>query len=451
MASPDHIERLPVELRQMLLKRLPDINSLIATIHASPSMRAAFFSHAGPICYDILSREMDNKNLPIAVALYHAQSANWTTNEIQLSEAELGNKVVAFCNNHLHNHRSAVIDPRTITLEMAISISGFHQLAQDIAGSLAGQLYWGDKFGFNLNRSEWPPSLVKCVYILELVRLVMPIHIEPVGWQPTWFAPFWRCFAPWEARGVRLFERCMLRTMVKKSRHTCNIDPSYLGDYHAWVIEQREYSIMMRSTSLSSAIIHLGMKRFRTYLDSPTLTQEFVDSTQQLSKHAEFRKKRNHIFARADEAQHIWYGLGRGSKSVTKAAELARQYTGDDTGPRDFWLWSEITNSLGEDSRFHELKESWVRTLRFLMAGNHRKYWLWMAHGPGPHTRDRHVYRELSSSWCDLVFLETGDNIDEGDLCRHDREVWRAEKPLPAFEELIEEAERVALLEGSTT
>lgn len=215
MASTASLEELPFDICTMVLKLLPS-KSLFAAIHASPNLRASSVANS----FQLIKSEVDQKIIPIAVALYHAQSLTWMSNPALLDDisgARYTSEVVTFCKEHLSNLQSYVFDSKKFTFPMMIHVLNFHQIAQDLAFPLAQEA--GKLFRLAIGSNEWP-RFVKCIYIYELARIIVPRRVFEEGNEIlTAWRSFWSSFAPWEVAGIELLETHIKQVMILKGKY----------------------------------------------------------------------------------------------------------------------------------------------------------------------------------------------------------------------------------------
>ncbi|KAI2611880.1 hypothetical protein GGR54DRAFT_617156 [Hypoxylon sp. NC1633] len=156
------------------------------------------------ILYRLLTRDLGEKLLPTAMALYYAKSADWAANPAILKEGKPGCrytlKVQEFCQTHMSSLYSPFTKWATVTLPLAIDVMHFYHVAEGFAP------YIDDEMIAEERAPDAPPTatrtekkrFIQSVYMCELARVLIPYRISRKKDQEAVYRQFWRSFAPWE-------------------------------------------------------------------------------------------------------------------------------------------------------------------------------------------------------------------------------------------------------------
>ncbi|KAI0889442.1 uncharacterized protein GGS22DRAFT_196957 [Annulohypoxylon maeteangense] len=211
------IENLPIDITFEIMKRLPDINSLLSLIQASPSAIRTYNAsqfNQNTIIKGILSTELEG-NLPMAVKRLQAfriknkpmrpygTFPRWDYDQM-MSE---------FTDVYISGMKSSqvVVPLDYFTLETALEISSFHTCVLRWVDILAKRMPRGPSngraFGFLSPLSirylddEERYRIMKMLYITEITSILLPVvyaiynynSLEDEIWQSFWYG-----FHPWE-------------------------------------------------------------------------------------------------------------------------------------------------------------------------------------------------------------------------------------------------------------
>ncbi|KAI1098667.1 hypothetical protein F4804DRAFT_350150 [Jackrogersella minutella] len=335
MENPDIFGTLPLELQVDTLKLLSP-ESLIAAIHASPALCNAFNSKGSQhlICHYIITRDMEKSIFPVASALYHAKLTTWTTdNSMKLEDksgAEYTQKVVDFCDKHLKGHDPAAFDLGNIDLKMMLAFTKFHNVVPDIAELIAVEA--GKHIPKARRPSEWA-RLIKCVYMYELARVIVPyLVVQNSNVDLTAWCKFWGCFAPWEAAGLELLEK-----VVPRLAWTKDGEPSgYRSCTEFWV--------------------NWGVRGLYDRLHGNTLATAAHSNVEDLREYPSCS-----LFDRVCSSRSTWNSsVGHSDNSLRRVLEIVRRFPGEHhAGPRDVYLWSELYKRVRMHSPLKGMERGW--------------------------------------------------------------------------------------------
>ncbi|KAI1776748.1 hypothetical protein F4818DRAFT_411755 [Hypoxylon cercidicola] len=206
------IENLHRDAMLSIIGQIPDVESLMNFIKASPNAERHFRSYEGVTCKDLLVREL-GPHLPIAVARFEASRAEWRPRRPLIWNAdqaeEYSVKLDQFYSRNLSDQATKLqVSAKYFTLEGTLELLAFHRCV----------LGWTE--GISIRMIQQPPEsefryskkpyerqindqeryrVTRMLYVTELVSILLPQRRRPKYEEPDkdW-EKFWGCFAPWE-------------------------------------------------------------------------------------------------------------------------------------------------------------------------------------------------------------------------------------------------------------
>ncbi|KAI1379898.1 hypothetical protein F4677DRAFT_442092 [Hypoxylon crocopeplum] len=349
-----HLEKLVPELSVMIIKFLPAAD-VISAIHASPNLRSAFVNGSQMYCYNTVVKEVDKQHLATAVALYHAECADWTIYaflfEWDEPAPQFSNTAMDFCQTHMTNLRPEAIAKKDIDMQMMLRILSFHRAAKYAACEFSGMDIWtAQYYRTKFNR------YIKVAYIFELARRLVPYNIyRDWDWPtPNWtsWRVFWRSFAPWEFAGIQQFETWIQFEVKYKDLRTKNKIRARLGE------QQSRREVEEKHLPKNRIAVHWGLRNLYADRDTQTLPEDFYkDAVDMWAQCPELEPRKDFFrdIKRDDE------DLSGKRHNTRRALELAKQFPDEEeTGPRDIWLWSYVAPELKSDSPLYDLAQRWI-------------------------------------------------------------------------------------------
>ncbi|KAI1764012.1 hypothetical protein GGR53DRAFT_336270 [Hypoxylon sp. FL1150] len=195
-----------------IIERLPDFESLMNFIQASPNAYRTLYPHQGLICHKLLIREF-GPLLPIIVARLEASTVEWRPKRPSLWDSEQARhysvKLGHFCDQYLSGQATKLGVPVSyFTYQRTHALLEFHKCVSEWAKGIAVRMiqqpvvadftYSNTAYDRQINDRE-RHRVVKTLYVTELISMLLPqrfnlnIHLLDDDW-----LTFWKCFAPWE-------------------------------------------------------------------------------------------------------------------------------------------------------------------------------------------------------------------------------------------------------------
>ncbi|KAJ3558143.1 hypothetical protein NPX13_g9774 [Xylaria arbuscula] len=226
---------LPAELKLSIL-RFALSNSAQDLINLTSSCRLmyqTFSQNRRHVFQDILG-ELDNRELAIATAHYHATIAPWTYSRdlfvpISQDREDYLHKVTGFCEKYLARQGTELGVPlQEFTIPMAVDIRELHLDIAAIANTLAPDIVY-DGIPSRKPSSIELAKISKCLYIISISLILFPRTPAP-SYEDYAFAKFWSCFAPWESWQAVELEN-MLNRLISQAPSINNIQVYNLHGY----------------------------------------------------------------------------------------------------------------------------------------------------------------------------------------------------------------------------
>ncbi|KAI0130415.1 hypothetical protein BJ170DRAFT_314463 [Xylariales sp. AK1849] len=258
------LERFPTEIIKEIMQYL-DAESLSTFILASRRIRRAFLDQPGITCHSSILTDVPSELLPLAMARYAAQrrypgSLSRSLNSFARYEV----RAIRFCKKYLHHQaRELTISPVKFSLKLVLNLLSFHMVVMGFVGlfiqasTFKRSISW-PRYATHKASLEHA-QIVRAFYILELVRLVIPLR-QRNGFADKPLRRFWKSFTPCEARKVDDVQR--FRYSLIHKRFTCG-QPAHRRAYNAFrrtigTQDERKIGLFLA--------LHLGSRKLHTLL-----------------------------------------------------------------------------------------------------------------------------------------------------------------------------------------
>ncbi|KAI1841426.1 hypothetical protein JX265_001506 [Neoarthrinium moseri] len=339
MAAPSaSLERLPLELKQGIMKSLSDVRSLLSFIHTCKSLRNAFLGSPGIVSHAVTENEIGQQCLPLALARFKADEAVPTTLAAAMSNdsENVEKNLRDFCNNFVENQcRVMPIMPTWFSLQLALVLSKFHAAVERLTSLCI------DEAEIILTAVE-RRRITKCLYIDEISKLLMRMSAALASYSDSVSHVFWRCFAPWEREQVIVAHGYLLRSACRFFKP--GVGYGFLCGYVTELLLNHSLTIFDR---LSGRPI------------------------------GPFQQPRPRGCGPTDVEPDLWYSTLKKpdgtSRRFIDIPSIVAKYHDEDSGPADVWFITHMFRSNGYSGAradyttwFNSIPEGWWNIYMFL-------------------------------------------------------------------------------------
>ncbi|OTA79122.1 hypothetical protein M434DRAFT_38376 [Hypoxylon sp. CO27-5] len=382
------LEALPSEIKNKILRELPDARSVLNVALTGPIFYNHIFydddgSNERKISSAIVVANVGITLLPMAIARYEASLISWkrvcpsnTEAPIPVTTSWLCEQVVEFVDEHLTGHHITQLPVALSSLSIADNIISCHKAIQHFTEYLstrtAGYMPDHCRPSSDCMREAIVPNdrentrFSKALYIFQLASELFVINkYHSVVWdarEATNIAleAFWRKFAPWENQQVRSVQTLLIGYALREIPHATLFIPNFSWNKIWELVVLSQGVIGLHNTyrrghhliPLDANFSHLCRSRRIAF---PILSQAPVNNEAWYNSETLWLK-------RTDQP-------GQQSLYSCDIADLLREFPEEDSGPADAWyhiLVQNIRPSRADETSVFQKKEGFERCARCL-------------------------------------------------------------------------------------
>ncbi|KAK9434900.1 hypothetical protein VB005_09689 [Metarhizium brunneum] len=332
--QPASIERLSVELLQMVLLELPDVSSLRAAALSCPLLYEVFLDAETTITTQVLLKQIDDSVLPEAELAFLSSSLHHGP------EPEYQHGLVDFITQNL---RQRPTPPRSWSLQKALQLERLHLCVSELTQKFVHTtlttypMTQGECTATRLERCRIERAFYRFEIYCNLFRMLPEIDVE----LPTHIEKkrlFIACFAPWENEQLGCIHDFLVRAASPAFNDIAEHDI-------AWGAFRAEYDDKIDSPFIQH-VLSRGLKKLLSII----LAETYLERHRLLYSRGFPPATDNFLYEGLESANGHNDNVFLESLSPTEEALLFQHsfFRDPDSGPRDAWKWAHL-----EESRAH--------------------------------------------------------------------------------------------------
>ncbi|KAH0592215.1 hypothetical protein MHUMG1_10071 [Metarhizium humberi] len=332
--QPASIERLSVELLQMVLLELPDVSSLRAAALSCPLLYEVFLHAETTITTQVLLKQIDDSVLPEAELVFLSSSLHHGP------EPEYQHSLVDFITQNL---RQRPTPPSSWSLQKALQLERLHLCVSELTQKFVHTtlttypMTQSECTATRLERCRIERAFYRFEIYCSLFRMLPEIYAE----LPTHIEQkrlFFACFAPWENEQLGCIHDFLVRAVSPAFNDIAEHDI-------AWGAFRVEYDDKIDSPFIQH-LLSRGLKK----LLSVILAETYLERHRLLYSRGCPPVTDNFLHEGLESANGHNDNVSLESLSPREEALLFKHsfFRDPDSGPRDAWKWAHL-----EESRSH--------------------------------------------------------------------------------------------------